>query len=109
MKNLNLLPFNAWSWERIKDGRKICTSRHRAYRKDPAVWKILPKMEWNEVKRVYCEEEGAQSASELQDVVEGIYNRRVLGNELFFVHAFNPKKVWATRFERGFKEAGGKE
>ena len=85
MKNKNLIPFNAWSRERIEQGRKLCTSRHKPYLKDERVTKIV-KYSWGMIKTLYWQEEGADSPEELQQVIEKIYNRKVPDTEMFYVH-----------------------
>lgn len=80
------IPFNDWSKERIKQGRKFCTSRHKKYTKDPRVDWISPKLPWWFIKRYLWQSEGADSELELQDVVDAIYKRPVKDNEEFYVH-----------------------
>ncbi len=84
--NKNIIPFNSWSKEKIKNGVKICTSRHRRYPKDKRVWWISPKLPWWFIKDYLYLEEGAESKLELQEVIEDIYKRKVLDDELFYVH-----------------------
>lgn len=80
------LPFNAWSKERIRQGRKFCTSRHKRYPDDPRVFQILPQMPWHIIRDYLYTLEGADSPEELQEVIEGIMKRHVPDNELFYVH-----------------------
>ena len=44
------IPFNGWSRERIRQGRKFMTSRHKKYLEDTRVLKILDKMDWGTIK-----------------------------------------------------------
>ena len=88
----NLIPFNSWSSERIERGVKGCTSRHKKYSKDSRVFYITPKLEWWFIKKYLWREEGASSPEELQEVIEAIYNRKVLDDERFYVHFGNYKK-----------------
>lgn len=82
----DLIPFNDWSKERIKQGRKTCTSRHKKYSKDPRVKTISTRLPWAFIKRNYWKQEGADSPEELQEVIDKIYNRKILPRELFYVH-----------------------
>lgn len=82
----DLIPFNAWSKERIAQGRKFCTSRHRKYLKDPRVIGISEWMEWGLIKKYFWKMEGANSPDELQRVIEDIYKRPVEDDEEFVIH-----------------------
>ncbi len=92
MKKIDLIPFNAWSWERIRQGRKLCTSRHKRYSKDPRVYWISPKLPWWFIRTYLWEAEGATSSEELQQVIEKIYHRKVPDDELFYIHFGNFKE-----------------
>ena len=91
IKNMTNLPFNSWSRERILQGRKSCTSRHRLY-DDPLVTHTV-HLTWEWIKRFHWEAEGADSPEELQQVIEKIMRRKVPDDELFFVHFFDNKKM----------------
>ena len=80
------IPFNEWSQKRIKQGFKICTSRHKKYIEDKRVTFITPKLPWWFIRRYLWEPEGAMSPVELQLVIEEIYEREVLDGEEFYVH-----------------------
>lgn len=80
------IPFNDWSKERIEQGKKICTSRHKKYWKDLRVTWISPKLPWWFIRTYLWKEEGANSPEELQAVINSIYKRIVLDNEEFYVH-----------------------
>lgn len=82
----NEIPFNEWSKERIEQGRKFCTSRHKKYSNDPRVVCITPKMPWHIIRTFFWKLEGANSPGELQRVIEGIYKREVPDDENFYVH-----------------------
>lgn len=88
MKDYNLIPFNAWSRERICCGKKSATSRHKKYLHDPLVYKI-EKHPWGVIRDGYFKEEGADTPQELQAVIEDIYNRKVLDDEVFYIHFFD--------------------
>lgn len=79
------IPFNEWSKERIRQGRKTCTSRHKKYKDDKRVTSI-ERLSWGFIKRHLCKEEGADSPEELQKVIEDIYKRKVPDDEMFYVH-----------------------
>lgn len=81
-----LIPFNLWSQNRIKKGWKKCTSRHKKYSNDPRVYYITPKLPWWFIKKYLWKSEGATHSTELQMVIEGIYKRKVIDNEEFYVH-----------------------
>ena len=98
-----LIPFNAWSRERIARGVKHCTSRHKRYAGDPRVTWISPKLPWWFIRTYLWEVEGAESPEELQSVIDGIYKRPVQADELFFVHFGNFKEKKSARE----KEASG--
>jgi hypothetical protein len=82
----NLIPFNDWSQERIQLGMKICTSRHKRYKKDPRVTFITGKLPWWIIVNYLYEAEGARNPKELQEVIDGIYGRHVPDDEMFYVH-----------------------
>jgi len=82
----DLIPFNAWSKERIQIGQKICTSRHKRYPKDPRVTYITPRLPWWLIVNYFYEPEGARDPRELQEVIESIYGRKVGDEEMFYVH-----------------------
>ncbi len=83
---MNGIPFNNWSKERIKQGRKDCTSRHQKYPNRNGVDYITEKMPWWVIRKYLWRLEGADSPEELQKVIEEIYKRKVPDNELFYVH-----------------------
>ena len=80
------IPFNGWSRERIRQGRKFMTSRHKKYTEDSGVLKILEKMPWGAIKERFWQIEGADSPEELQQVIESIYKREVPDDEMFYPH-----------------------
>lgn len=85
------IPFNSWSRERILAGRKSCTSRHRKYN-DLLVYDVF-QVNWGSIKSQDWKTEGADSPEELQKVIESIYHRPVLDDELFYLHLFDNKKM----------------
>ena len=85
-QNKDLIPFNEWSRGRIEKNSKFMTSRHKEYKEDHRVWKILPKMRWGDIRDKYWMLEGARSPDELQNVIEDIYKRKVPDDEMFYVH-----------------------
>lgn len=86
-----MIPFNAWSSERIAQGRNTCTSRHKKYLHDPRVTKIQ-KLTWGYIRENLWKQEGANSPEELQKVIEDIYKRKVPDDEIFYVHFGNFKE-----------------
>ena len=80
------IPFNNWSQERIKEGRKFCTSRHTKYEDDPRVRYISDAVTWGFIKKYLWQMEGANSPEELQEVIESIYKRKVTDAEPFYFH-----------------------
>lgn len=87
----DLIPFNAWSRERIQIGQKICTSRHKRYKNDPRVYYITPGLQWWFIREYLWMAEGAKSPAELQEVIEAIYGRKVEDDEIFYSHFGNYK------------------
>ena len=87
------LKFNAWSRERIIQGRKCCTSRHRKYLNDPLVYWISPMLPWWFIAGFLFESEGADNPMELQNVIEDILKREVPSEEGFYVHFFYNEKM----------------
>ena len=85
------IPFNDWSKEKIEQGIKKCTSRHKKYTQDSRVTWISPKLPWWFIKKYLWADEGAKSPEELQRVINNIYKREVLEDELFYVHFGNFK------------------
>ena len=81
-----IIPFNVWSKERIVQGRKFCTSRHKKYGQDKRVEWISPLLKWGFIKKYFWQLEGANSPEELQEVIESIYHRKVEDTEMFYVH-----------------------
>ena len=86
---MKIIPFNEWSKSRIKDGIKICTSRHQRYPSDKRVTYISPKLPWWFIRTYLWRPEGATSPEELQKVVDEIYKRKVKDDEEFYVHFGN--------------------
>ena len=88
------MKFNAWSKERIEQGKKIITCRKRPHDKDPDVYCILGPVPWGVIRTYLFEEEGADSSFEIQEVIDNIFKRRgspVDDEELFYIHVL--KKV----------------
>ena len=85
MTTPNLIPFNEWSKERIRLGRKTCTSRHKKYKNDERVT-LIERLSWGFIRNHLWREEGADTQEELQQVIELIYKRKVPDNEMFYVH-----------------------
>jgi len=80
------IKFNTWSQERINQGRKFCTSRHKRYKDDSRVIYISPMMPWGIIKKYFYGMEGADSPEELQEVIETIMRRVVPDEEMFYLH-----------------------
>jgi hypothetical protein len=82
------IPFNKWSLERIKLGRKICTSRTKKWN-DKRVYLILKLPLWIVRKYLY-KEEGADSPEEFEKVWRSIHRKRFLDwDKEVFVHFGN--------------------
>ena len=81
-----LIPFNEWSKEKIKQGKKICTSRHKKYLHDKRVYYITPKLPFWFIRKFLCQAEGADNETELEGVFTSIYNRHMPNDEEFYVH-----------------------
>lgn len=78
------IPFNKWSLERIRQGKKICTSRSKKW-KDRRVYLILKLPLWI-VRDYLWEEEGAYSPEEFEKVWRSIYRGKFDENKIVFVH-----------------------
>ena len=94
------IPFNKWSQDRIDQGRKICTSRHRRYAEDKRVTWISPKLPWWFIRDFLYRAEGADSPEELHNVIEDIYHRTVPDAEEFHVHFGDFRKVGSKGIDR---------
>ena len=92
------IPFNGWSQEKILQGKKHCTSRHKKYPNDKRVTWISPKLPWWFIRTYLWKEEGADSPEELQKIINEIYHRTVPEDEGFYVHfgKFEKSKEWQT-------------
>jgi len=90
---MNEIPFNDWSKKRLEAGQKNCTSRHKRYPKDPRVTWISPKLPWWFIRAYLWKDEGAESPTELQQVIDDIYKRKVPDDEQFYVHFGKFKEV----------------
>lgn len=88
------LPFNRWSRERIKQGRKFCTSRKRKWLKAPRVTYITPKLPWWFIRTYLWRPEGADSPEELQKIVDEIFKRKIEASEEFYVHFGQFRELW---------------
>lgn len=87
------IPFNTWSKERIRQGKKTSTARHKKYIDDPRVNRITPKLPWWLIRDYFWKYEGADSPEELQTVIDGIYKRHVGDHEEFYLHFGDYKDV----------------
>jgi len=84
------LSFNKWSQERIKQGRKFCTSRTKKYG-DKRVFAIVKMPLW--IVRAYLwEMEGANSPKEFEKVWRSIHRGNFNSLRKVYVHFgdFNP-------------------
>lgn len=86
MMKEELIPFNEWSKDKIRQSKKRCTSRHKRYPNDPRVTWISPLLPWWFIREFLWEPEGADSSHELQLVIDEIYKRSVEDDERFYVH-----------------------
>lgn len=84
--NKGWLPFNTWSRERIRQGRKHCTSRTKRYNLDPNVTWISPKLPLWFIKKYLWKDEGADSPEELQRVINQIFRKEVSEDKELYVH-----------------------
>ena len=81
---VGVLPFNKWSLERIKQGRKFCTSRSKLYN-DPRVESTVQLPLWFVAKYLW-QVEGADSPAEFRKVWSGLHRGRFSPNKLVYVH-----------------------
>lgn len=84
------MPFNVWSMERIKQGKKACTSRTKKYQV-PGVTRI-DKQRLGYVRDYLWKQEGADSPEEFEKVWNGLHPRQGYDpRRVVFVHWFeNP-------------------
>ena len=95
-----VIPFNEWSKTRIKEGRKICTSRNKRYPNDPRLIKINGKplilaLPLGTVKWCLWKEEGDDSPEEFEEVWNSIHPKR----------KFDPSQIVHVHFGDFQKEA----
>jgi hypothetical protein len=81
----NQLPFNRWSVERIKQGRKFCTSRSKGYHSDPRV-KYMMTMKLKDVRDLLWQVEGADSPEEFEKVWRGMFRGKFDPEREVYVH-----------------------
>ena len=78
------IPFNKWSKERIKQGRKLCTSRTRTW-DDPRV-----KMVWYAplgfVRDYLWQPEGADNPEEFERIWRSIFRGKFEENRIVNIH-----------------------
>ena len=90
------IPFNAWSKERVLDGRKICTSRTKIHGA-PGDWflvednryvliGVIPIRSHTIIENLF-KAEGAKSRIELVDVLSTIFRKQGIPSSLY-VHFF---------------------
>ena len=83
-KKIKLLSFNKWSKERIKAGKKWCTSRTKIYN-DPRV-KCTLSIPLGYVKKYLWELEGADSPEEFEKVWRSIFRGKFVAGKIVIVH-----------------------
>lgn len=83
------IPFNAWSRERIEQGRKLCISRTRRWN-DSRVEFVIQAPLWF-IKKYFWQLEGANSPEEFERVIT-----QILGK-------FEPERIMYVHFGN-FKE-----
>jgi hypothetical protein len=79
-----MLTFNRWSQERIRQGRKFCTSRSKSY-KDPRV-RFIVQMKLKDVKELLWQTEGADSPAEFEKVWRSIFRGKFEPRRNVYVH-----------------------
>lgn len=80
------LPFNDWSQERIKEGRKFCTSRTKPYLSDPRVQEIR-KETLEFVRDFLWQVEGANSPEEFEKIWNEIHPKKQFDKwQIVYVH-----------------------
>ena len=87
----DIIPFNKWSRERIKQGRKFATSRKRKYDDPRVLFRVhLP---WGIIKEYFWKSEGADSPEELQKEINKIFGRDMGNHESFWLHIGDFREV----------------
>jgi len=79
------LPFNKWSRERIKQGRKFCTSRSAQYTDDLRVQYIC-YLPLEIVRNCLFASEGADSPQEFEQVWRSIHRGKFNKEDFVYVH-----------------------
>lgn len=86
------IPFNKWSMEKIKQGRKCCTSRIKKYEVEGVTH--IERMDLQTVKNSYWKQEGADSPEEFEEIWRQIHPRRgFIGSDKIYVHWFDVECV----------------
>ena len=85
--------FNKWSMKKIREGKKVLTSRRNRYEDDPHVEGIVGPLPWWFIKTYLYRDEGADSPEEIQRIINQVSRTKVSDLVEFFVHVINPEKV----------------
>jgi len=93
-----MLTFNAWSQERIKQGRKFCTSRSK-FCEDPRV-RYIVQMKLKDVKELLWQVEGADSPEEFEKVWRSIFRGKFEPERDVYVH-FGDFRDESNKIEAG--------
>ncbi len=81
------LPFNKWSKERIRQGRKFCTTRTKSYKDDRVKWiAVLPL---GIVRDFLWQVEGADSPEEFVKVWKSIHRGKFEAKRFVYAHFGN--------------------
>ena len=81
MRTLN---FNSWSWSRIEQGRKFCSSRTKPYEDDRV--RFVVQMKLKDVKDLLWQTEGANSPEEFEKVWRSIFRGKFEPDKNVYVH-----------------------
>jgi hypothetical protein len=85
-----MIKFSAWSLDRIRAGKKHCTSR-KHWQSDSRILGVA-KLPWWFIRDRLYELEGAGSPEELQRVMNKLCRHRVEDDETFFVFFMDFRK-----------------
>jgi hypothetical protein len=97
------IPFNAWSQERMRSGKKTMTSRTKKYGKPGDTFEAggqryrlteLYRFPLNQVAMTCFKDEGCESPREFQKVWESIHPRKGwVPEQVVWVHEFTPADI----------------
>ena len=80
-----MIPFNKWSRERIRQGRKFATTRDKVYLNEKCVFSVARLPLWF-VKQHLWQIEGADSPEEFEKVWREIHRGQFEADKFYYTH-----------------------